>query len=426
MQIAILAGGLGTRSQSAIPKILSEINGKTLLEIQLDSIIKYFDDNQNLEVLYLLGEYSDLIVDKIEKLKKVYLNIKLNYFLENNRLGTAGALSQSYDSLKDDFLLCFGDLLFDFDFSRFYKYSKAKKSLICSVVHPNTHSYDSDQVEFELGSKRVTKFLNKNEHGDMLSMAVAGIHYFVKDVIPSKIDGKQDLSKDLLTDCTLRDDLKFRFYAYPTFEYIHDTGTPERLKSSSVDFSNGALNKRSRKSRKRALFLDKDNTLIQDQESNYKVDKDTAKAIADLNVKNVPVFVITNQPKIAKGSSIDFVRHEFGEIAKKLEEENAIIDNWYLCPHHPDRGFIEEDRSNKLDCQCRKPNNGLLLQADFENNLDLENSFFVGDSIDDYKAAKRSGMKFFHTTQFIKCSINEPHDCFSQTSEAIREVAKYL
>lgn len=104
--------------------------------------------------------------------------------------------------------------------------------------------------------------------------------------------------------------------------------------------------------------------------------------------------MITNQPVIARG---ELSVEELGEIHNKMEtllgQKGAYIDGIFYCPHHPDKGYEGEIKEFKINCDCRKPKPGMLLQAKADFNIDLEQSFMVGDSENDIKAGKAAGCK---------------------------------
>ena len=97
------------------------------------------------------------------------------------------------------------------------------------------------------------------------------------------------------------------------------------------------------------------------------------------------VVVITNQPVVGRGlCSEDDVQKIHDELIRKLNEENATLDKIYVCFHHPNSGIGKYRRV----CSCRKPNPGMILQAEQEFNIDLSRSYLVGDKISDIKAPK--------------------------------------
>ena len=138
----------------------------------------------------------------------------------------------------------------------------------------------------------------------------------------------------------------------------------------------------------KAIFFDRDGVLIEAPTRNRKpksIDKHSdIKFIADveliLRLKQLGYYliVVTNQPDISrKLISYDFVENVNSQIKKKY-----FLDRFYVCPH------------SELDnCQCRKPKNGLILEAKKDYNLDLSNCFMIGDRWKDIDAAEISGCK---------------------------------
>ena len=139
---------------------------------------------------------------------------------------------------------------------------------------------------------------------------------------------------------------------------------------------------------KRAIFIDKDGTLIDNVP--YNVDPDLvalapgAAAAVELFAAHgfVPI-VVSNQPGIAQGrfaaGALHAVERRIGEL---LEPAGAKIDAYYYCPHSAEHG-----------CACRKPAPGLLLHAAAEHGVDLARSWLVGDILNDVEAGKRAGCR---------------------------------
>ena len=73
--------------------------------------------------------------------------------------------------------------------------------------------------------------------------------------------------------------------------------------------------------------------------------------------------------------------------------EGAYLDGIYICPHHPHKGYEGEIPELKIDCDCRKPKPGMLLRAAKDFNIDLQNSYMVGDSESDILAGKAASCK---------------------------------
>ena len=77
----------------------------------------------------------------------------------------------------------------------------------------------------------------------------------------------------------------------------------------------------------------------------------------------------------------------------ELGKQGAFIDGLYFCPHHTDKGFPGERAEYKCECNCRKPKTGLFLQAARDFNIDLSQSYMIGDSKRDIEAGKNAGCK---------------------------------
>ena len=146
----------------------------------------------------------------------------------------------------------------------------------------------------------------------------------------------------------------------------------------------------------RAVFLDRDGVITQEpphyahELSQLELIYKSADAIRLLNENGFVVIVASNQAGIAHG----YYREEdailFHQAMKEnLAKEGAYIDAIYYCPHHPE-AKIERYR---VDCNCRKPKPGMLTRAKRELNIDLKQSFIVGDKLSDIEAGERAGCK---------------------------------
>ncbi len=107
------------------------------------------------------------------------------------------------------------------------------------------------------------------------------------------------------------------------------------------------------------------------------------KAITLLTGKEYPIYVISNQAGVSKGLySQDALNDITNRMLKALEKSGARVSAVYYCTHR------DEDR-----CSCRKPKAGLIKLALKGKKIDLRNSFFIGDTIRDVRAAKAAGCK---------------------------------
>ncbi len=142
-----------------------------------------------------------------------------------------------------------------------------------------------------------------------------------------------------------------------------------------------------------AVFLDRDGTINEQMGyinhiSRFHMLAGAAEAIARLNKAQVPVVVVTNQSGLARGYfPEELLTRVHEKMERELAEAGAHIDGLYICPHHPE---AREERF-RVNCNCRKPKTGLLEQAARDLQLDLENSFMVGDRWSDLRCASRVG-----------------------------------
>jgi D-glycero-D-manno-heptose 1,7-bisphosphate phosphatase len=144
-----------------------------------------------------------------------------------------------------------------------------------------------------------------------------------------------------------------------------------------------------------AVFLDRDGTINEQMGYINHLERfvllpGSARAIARLNQAGFVVVVITNQSGVARGYFPEELVHEVNrKMIRSLAREGARLDGIYYCPHHPQG----ETSLYRLDCTCRKPRPGLLHRAAAEHSLDFKQSFVVGDSVSDLKAARQVGAK---------------------------------
>lgn len=140
----------------------------------------------------------------------------------------------------------------------------------------------------------------------------------------------------------------------------------------------------------KAVFLDRDGVI--NKELNYLSDPNdfdfiegSIEALRILKKKGYLLLIITNQSGIARGYFTEKILDKIHEkMIKLLKNEGVALDGIYYCPHHPD--FTGS-------CDCRKPNAGLILKARNQFNIDLSNSFMVGDTMNDIKTGKNAKSK---------------------------------
>ncbi|OGP88122.1 MAG: hypothetical protein A2031_03165 [Deltaproteobacteria bacterium RBG_19FT_COMBO_43_11] len=144
-----------------------------------------------------------------------------------------------------------------------------------------------------------------------------------------------------------------------------------------------------------AVFLDRDGTINEevgylDNLAKVKIIPAAFEAIRLININAMKTVVISNQAGVARGLfSEEFVNITNEYLQTALRGKNAIIDKFYYCPHHPTEGIGQY----RQKCNCRKPASGMLLRAAEEMNIDLEQSYIIGDRYNDIEAGKKVGVK---------------------------------
>ncbi|MBR1092278.1 HAD-IIIA family hydrolase [Bradyrhizobium manausense] len=396
MQAVILAGGKGTRLQSrlgGLPKPLVDVDGTPLLQRQIECL-----RTQQITDVVVLVSYR---ADAIRAFCAAHDNfgIKVTIIDEGEPLGTAGAVLAVLDQLQEKFLVIYGDLLVDADFAPMIAAHKQNKADGTLFLHPNDHPFDSDLVELDSGG-RVIRFLPyprppEEFHRNLVNAAV---YLLERDALRDFVDIQKpsDFGKNLFAEMIRAGK---RLLGYVSFEYIKDIGTPDRLDKAVRDLRSGRVERGRLSSLQQVVFLDRDGTLNEEVDHLHdhrllSLLPGAGAAIRRLNEAQYRCIVITNQPVLARG---ECSLHEMDLIHAKLESDlgrdRAFLDRIFMCPHHPDSGFAGEIPELKRACNCRKPELGLIEDAEKIMRIDRKNSWFVGDSTTDIETARRAGLR---------------------------------
>lgn len=413
MKVVIMAGGKGTRIASVrsdVPKPMINICDKPILEHQIDNLKAC----GLTDFILVIGYLGDKIKEYFGDGSKFGVNI--DYFVEDHPLGTAGALFKM-PQLTEDFLLLCGDVIIDVDFNRFIAFHKEHHAWASLVAHPNGHPYDSSLLVTEIDAPKTVGGMPEDTHRVIRWMAKedertyyknrvnAGIELISPELLketmknfvprhpetPDKIDLDRDVLKPNIPSG--------KIFAYDTPEYIKDMGTPDRFYETEKDIESGKVHARNLKNKQKAIFLDRDGTINKmvgfvTKPEQFELIEGAAEAIKVINKSGYLAIVVTNQPVIARG---DCTFEELQTIHDKMETElgkvGAFVDAIYVCPHHTDKGFEGERPEYKCNCDCRKPKPGLLLKAAKDFNIDLSESYMIGDSHRDVEAGENAGVK---------------------------------
>ena len=399
MKVILMAGGRGTRISELfpnIPKPLIPINNTPVLEREIISL----RDQGFTDIILTIGYMA-------EKIKYYFgdgskLGVNISYFVEEKPLGNAGALF--FLDLKEDFLLLNADAVFNVDFNRMVEFHKKHGGLVTLFTHPNSHPYDSGLIVAGENGE-VEKWLAKeDERPEYYKNRVnAGLHVISPRALELSGIKKEDIGDGKKVDLD-RQILKplcgtGKMFCYDSPEYVKDMGTPERFRAVEEDYRKGVVSAKNLKNKQKAIFLDRDGTINKyvgflRKEEEFELLPGVADAVRKINQSGFLAIVVTNQPVIARGEvtfeGLDTIHNKMETL---LGKEGAYLDAIYFCPHHPHKGYEGEVAELKIECDCRKPKPGMLIKAAEDFNINLSQSFMVGDGENDIKAGKAAGCK---------------------------------
>jgi D-glycero-D-manno-heptose 1,7-bisphosphate phosphatase len=145
---------------------------------------------------------------------------------------------------------------------------------------------------------------------------------------------------------------------------------------------------------RRAVFIDRDGTISEEvgyvnHPSRYRVFPYAAEAVKTLNDAGWLAILVTNQAGVARGYfAEEMIEQVHNMLRQELARGSARLDAIYYCPHHPSVGAPPY----RLDCDCRKPKPGLIERAARELDIDIANSWMIGDRYGDVELARNAGL----------------------------------
>ena len=406
MKTIIMAGGFGKRIaevDASVPKPLIRIGGKPILQWEIECLTR----QGFIEIILTVAHMGQKIMDYFGD--GSCFGCQITYYYEERPLGNAGAIFKMWEKgqLDDDFLLLNADSMFDVDFHRMLSYHRSHKALATLLSHPNNHPADSGLLISSVDGV-VTNWLTKEDERPQWykNRVNAGVHIISPDLLelsgisPDEVGNdeghrKVDLDREVLKPLISSG----RIYCYDSPEYVKDMGTPERFEQVKVDLENGLVSSRNLANKQKAIFLDRDGTINKyvgflTDINDFELLPGVAEAIRQINESGYLVIVVSNQPVIARG---EVTKDQLEIIHKKMETllgaEGAFLDAIYYCPHHPQKGYEGEIPELKIECDCRKPKPGMLLKAAEDFNIDLCESWMVGDSKNDISAGQAAGCR---------------------------------
>ncbi len=422
IDVVILCGGLGTRLRSILPdkpKILASFDKRMLLEIILEGLEKQGFK----KVILCTGYLGGKIKSWVKKSYKGSLIIKLSE--EKEFQGTATALKKAADKIKSDlFFVINGDQLYDINYGKMLDRHLRDKPIATLAVHSNDHPHDCDLIITD-GNNRIRQLLPKdrppdNDYPNLVNAGIRICSRKVLSILSSWEKTPSDLDKDVLAQVITNGQ---PISAYRTSEYIKDIGTPEQYYKACRYHRNGLVALKNLNRPQKAIFLDRDGTINICRKDSFIISPaqlqlipGVPSAIARINESPYLAICVTNQAGIARGLySEETLRKIHSRMETLLGRENAYLDRIYFCPHHPESGFRGEIKKYKVKCNCRKPAPGMILQAQKEYNIDLSQSWMIGDDIRDIQLGQTAGVK----TILVKTGANKSASGLTSTPDYV-------
>jgi D-glycero-D-manno-heptose 1,7-bisphosphate phosphatase len=182
----------------------------------------------------------------------------------------------------------------------------------------------------------------------------------------------------------------------------------------------------------KAIFLDRDNTLIEDpgyisHPDQVKLLDGVDKSLIEFKNMGYKLIVVSNQSGVARGIVSEQALNKIHNRLKQLlAEKGAPLDKIYYCPYHPD-AVIEKYRK---ESDLRKPNPGMLLAAAGEMDIDLNQSWMIGNNSRDVEAGLKAGCKTIlinHPSHYSRHKLGEPNPDYNAVNirEAVNIVKKH-
>ena len=372
-----MAGGKGSRIKNYLnkkPKPLIKINNFVFLDLLIKKVCKY-----NFNRLYILAGYRGSQIKK-KYHKKSFNFVKIEVMIEKKALGTAGSLSQLHNKIKNEFIVINGDTFFDIDLSKVINFKLKKNEIFLSLV--KNHNYKSNK---KLTFLKINKD-NQISYNKKSILINGGIYKFNRFFLRQIKRRNYSLENDIIP--RLINTKKVKGIVFDDF--FIDIGTPKNLNSAKKNLINYLT--------RPALFLDRDNTIINDKGYTHninelKIKKNFINTLKNINKKNIYIFIVTNQSGIGKGIFTEKQFFNFQlELKKRLYSLDIFIDDVQFCPFHEEAKLKIYRKKTNL----RKPGNGMLLNL-FQNwSLLKKKSIMIGDQITDEICANKTGIKFMN------------------------------
>ena len=402
----ILAGGKGMRLRSIVsdvPKPMASIGKKPFLVY----LLEYLISNHIKRVVLSVGYKHDTIINYFGN---KYGNLEIVYAIEENPLGTGGAIRNALTLIKSsEVLVLNGDTYSQVPTDKLYYFYKNKSPDIVMLIRPfqNTMRYDTLGIDKNYIIKRSNSFPTFINSG----MYIINVNWYLS-IFPNNVPFSFE---ERLLHCRNN----YKMIGVPDNNYFIDIGVTEDYMKANIELSNNRFIHIQKKSE--TLFLDRDGVINKKIINGYVFDWEKFNFIGGvksginvLSKKFKNIIIITNQQCIGKG----LVSYkQVCELHKKmLNELNLSIDTpIFICPH-----------TIKDDCKCRKPKIGLFKNAiRNDNSISFEHSIILGDSYTDILPAKSLGITSVYLSNYNNPDRDVLLNC-NYIFNNLQEFAEYL
>jgi D-glycero-D-manno-heptose 1,7-bisphosphate phosphatase len=375
-QCAILVGGLGTRlgaATAALPKPLLPVAGRPFVDFLIAEAIR----RGFTEIVLLAGYRSGEVLAYVQKARARF-DVDLRIVVEDEPMGTGGALANAAPLLDDEFLLLNGDTWFDFNWLDLVVKCQNRK---CAAGVGLRMASQVDRYETaEFDGSFITGIHTRGTAPEAC-LVNGGVYYFTRRCI-EHLKGPSSLEGSVLPHLAASQLLGGEVYE----AFFLDIGLPQTLQMAQT-----AVPARTRRP---AAFLDRDGVLNEDRSYTHSISdlvwiSGAREAVKKLNDWGYYVFVVTNQAGVAHGYYDPQDMHGLHDsMIQRLRQIGACIDDWRYCFFHPNAKL---DRF-RGDHDWRKPRPGMLLDLMQSWPVDCAESFLIGDKQIDIEAARAAGI----------------------------------
>lgn len=374
-QAVILVGGLGTRlgeRTKTMPKPMLDVGGRPFLDTLIDEIARYdaFE-----EILLLAGYRSEIIQARYAGTTRGRARIVVS--LEEQPLGTAGALVHAKQLLQEKFALLNGDSFFDFNLLDLA--SRSTGALVHMALRADVVGDRYGRVVLEDDHVRAFIAPGRGATGPVN----AGVYVIDRSILGDISQLPASLEQDVFPRLAATGQLTGTAYR----GYFIDIGIPEDLGRADLEL-------RQRLTRP-AVFFDRDGVLNHDP--GYTFEPGTLKwvdgareAVKAVNDAGYFAFVVSNQSGVARGLYQEHHVHALHRwMADEMAKFGAHIDAFEYCPDHPDGTVAQYRRASHR----RKPAPGMITDLLSRFPVDAANSILIGDKESDLQAAQAAGVQ---------------------------------